>query len=449
MGFSKVSLAGYVGLGFGALILHYMAVIHPYLWTVLLSEDGLIEGVQVGFFLLSGVVMAVMAFVSCNIWRRLLFYFLSLTMVVIVGEEISWGQRIFGFETPDWLKTKNLQKETNFHNLFEDGLQSVKWILSYAGATIIFSARFSNKDKLLGIPLPSVPLAFGLLIVMSYRDWLLPNTLVLPGVLPDVLTKVSIKYSLLVFLLVYVSFRFLREGGRGDSKKLVFVAVSTIALILSYEYAAYVRVHTGHVTGVLRNNLEINAIERRFHEIDEYILSLICFVYLVELLITRLAATESIGSTIIDKEARGWLPVCSVMTVCSLGLVPVGYFYAANVKDVEVDRFYSEVASSGPVARSVFDVYAMKDQLIYHKQPCAPTDIESRFFLHVIPDDEAEIPENRRPLGFDNFDFQINVTIDDHCLRSVDLPDYRITSIRTGQFTDSGEVWRVEILFPP
>lgn len=83
-------------------------------------------------------------------------------MVVIVGEEISWGQRIFGFETPDWLKTKNLQKETNFHNLFEDGLQSVKWILSYAGATIIFSARFSNKDKLLGIPLPSVrwPLGF-------------------------------------------------------------------------------------------------------------------------------------------------------------------------------------------------------------------------------------------------------------------------------------------------
>ena len=33
------------------------------------------------------------------------------------GEEISWGQRIFGIETPAGLKQANSQQETNLHNL--------------------------------------------------------------------------------------------------------------------------------------------------------------------------------------------------------------------------------------------------------------------------------------------------------------------------------------------
>jgi len=33
------------------------------------------------------------------------------------GEEISWGQRIFGLETPDFLSDKNAQGEIGLHNL--------------------------------------------------------------------------------------------------------------------------------------------------------------------------------------------------------------------------------------------------------------------------------------------------------------------------------------------
>ena len=33
------------------------------------------------------------------------------------GEEISWGQRVFGFETPEALKEVNEQDEFNLHNL--------------------------------------------------------------------------------------------------------------------------------------------------------------------------------------------------------------------------------------------------------------------------------------------------------------------------------------------
>jgi len=47
------------------------------------------------------------------------FWFLILAALFffIAGEEISWGQRIFGWATPDWVKEDNLQQETNIHNL--------------------------------------------------------------------------------------------------------------------------------------------------------------------------------------------------------------------------------------------------------------------------------------------------------------------------------------------
>jgi hypothetical protein len=38
-----------------------------------------------------------------------------------MGEEVSWGQRLFGIETPEFLAKANAQKETNLHNLVIGG----------------------------------------------------------------------------------------------------------------------------------------------------------------------------------------------------------------------------------------------------------------------------------------------------------------------------------------
>ena len=49
--------------------------------------------------------------------------FLTVTMLLTLlclfgaGEEISWGQRLFGLETPDYLKDRNAQGELGIHNL--------------------------------------------------------------------------------------------------------------------------------------------------------------------------------------------------------------------------------------------------------------------------------------------------------------------------------------------
>jgi hypothetical protein len=41
----------------------------------------------------------------------------AVLMFIFMGEEISWGQRIFGFETLESLAKINKQNEFNFHNI--------------------------------------------------------------------------------------------------------------------------------------------------------------------------------------------------------------------------------------------------------------------------------------------------------------------------------------------
>ena len=51
--------------------------------------------------------------------KIIIIWFLSLTLACIyfAGEEISWGQHFFSWNTPDYIKGINDQEETNIHNI--------------------------------------------------------------------------------------------------------------------------------------------------------------------------------------------------------------------------------------------------------------------------------------------------------------------------------------------
>ncbi len=105
------------------------------------------------------------------------------------------------------------------------------------------------------------------------------------------------------------------------------------------------------------------------------------------------------------------------------------------------------ITSNEPVARSEFDVYATEGKLYYLKEPCERADTDARFFLHVVPEAVDDLPSDRRQHGFDNLDFAFGergVLFDDRCLVSVDLPQYGIARITTGQFDGAGRIWEVE-----
>ncbi len=108
---------------------------------------------------------------------------------------------------------------------------------------------------------------------------------------------------------------------------------------------------------------------------------------------------------------------------------------------------FQSIASTEPVARKDFDVYFDDRTVYYLKEPCVRTDTAARFFLHILPEDTDDLPSNRRQHGFDNLDFgfgERGVIFGGKCMVNVDLPQYTIARITTGQFDGAGRVWQVE-----
>ena len=103
-------------------------------------------------------------------------------------------------------------------------------------------------------------------------------------------------------------------------------------------------------------------------------------------------------------------------------------------------------------AQSNFDIYiddaAESKALIYVKERCAVEDTQARFFLHIIPSDEADLPADRREQGFDNLDFRFadyGVDLGGICVAARELPQYGVERVRTGQHVSGeGAVWRAE-----
>jgi len=84
------------------------------------GEDHLVEWMTFIFFLCSSFFTLSIIYISKHAMRRLsLFFFICMSFFFIVcsGEEISWGQRILGFETPKSVAEINEQGEFNMHNL--------------------------------------------------------------------------------------------------------------------------------------------------------------------------------------------------------------------------------------------------------------------------------------------------------------------------------------------
>lgn len=85
-----------------------------YIWAT--YEDLVGEWAQTYSFLIAAILAVIVALRPTH--YRWFFALLALACSYVFLEEISWGQRIFGFDTPEFLKSRNLQGEANVHNLF-------------------------------------------------------------------------------------------------------------------------------------------------------------------------------------------------------------------------------------------------------------------------------------------------------------------------------------------
>jgi hypothetical protein len=93
---------------------------NQHLYDMLTMEDGPIEWVQFVFYsltVLASLGVAIKRLQAGHQWQALLFLGLALANFFIAGEEIAWGQRIFGLQTPEQLREINHQGEITVHNI--------------------------------------------------------------------------------------------------------------------------------------------------------------------------------------------------------------------------------------------------------------------------------------------------------------------------------------------
>ncbi len=83
------------------------------------KEDTLIENFQFFMLLLSAFfsLKASSYFYKKHKIHFVIFALLTILLLLISGDEISWGQRLFHFTTPEFIATNNDQKEMTIHNL--------------------------------------------------------------------------------------------------------------------------------------------------------------------------------------------------------------------------------------------------------------------------------------------------------------------------------------------
>lgn len=99
-----------------------------------MQEDRAIEWASVVAFAIAGIAGAVRAVRQ----RRVFDGLVALFLLFVAGEEMSWGQRIFGLTPPAYFLEHNAQQEMNLHN-FANNLGGPRWpfVFVLAGYAIV------------------------------------------------------------------------------------------------------------------------------------------------------------------------------------------------------------------------------------------------------------------------------------------------------------------------
>lgn len=98
-----------------------------------IKEDGWVEYLTFLFLALAAIIFGINTVKAVKQGNRKQVIFNLLACAVFIfgaGEEISWGQRIFGVSTGEYFMEHNYQGETNLHNLEFDGIDLNRLIFS-------------------------------------------------------------------------------------------------------------------------------------------------------------------------------------------------------------------------------------------------------------------------------------------------------------------------------
>jgi hypothetical protein len=134
-------------------------------------EDGVIEELSAILLLVASAVSLWVAWrVGPRDRRFPMHLFLAFLFFVMCGEEISWGQRYIGLETPEALAAVNVQGEINFHNMFGYFFDHMFIAAFFVWLVLVplaaaYSRFFRRTFWTVGLPVGSLGLAAGAALV--------------------------------------------------------------------------------------------------------------------------------------------------------------------------------------------------------------------------------------------------------------------------------------------
>jgi hypothetical protein len=179
---SKFMLIGSTAIGLFLIIHIRMYDPSSRIFEVLYLEDGIFESLtpilMVIAVLLIGLSIPKLRkdaqFVNSRNLITLIYLFLMLVFFLNAMEEISWGQRIFGWETPQTFEG-NVQEETNLHNYFNQYYLLFYRLLVIFPVVIFIAIWLEIKERYLDfsrlvLPHPSM-IGLSLLIALVSLVW--------------------------------------------------------------------------------------------------------------------------------------------------------------------------------------------------------------------------------------------------------------------------------------
>ncbi len=165
-----------------AAIAFKLALPEPYSWSI--REDGPFETATCAAYFAASLVASLTAM---RLRRRSLpldaaFYVvLALGFFFVAGEEISWGQRLFGVKAPEYFREHNFQKELNLHNFATSRMVHTAYILLSAygaiGSFLVPRAWRERAAARVDRLVPQrflAPLFVPALLLFSYFEYLSP-----------------------------------------------------------------------------------------------------------------------------------------------------------------------------------------------------------------------------------------------------------------------------------
>jgi hypothetical protein len=215
-----VALAPIVGAGAVAAA-HF---VRP-LYRFLTAEDSVLEWMQ--FFCLAATTVILALVVRALVRRRewawaALFAAGAAGVFLVAGEEISWGQRLFGLETPAGFQGVNTQGELNLHNV--RGVLRVVNLATLIGAGVLTALPLVLAGfRAVGLPIwdrawrvvPPIALVSAFLLPFGYRLLRLVTASGTSGSFAEAV-ELSLYFGLLVFALL-IRRRLAAEGPAGPA----------------------------------------------------------------------------------------------------------------------------------------------------------------------------------------------------------------------------------------